>query len=95
MAESQARRTQLFRCLPVTNAAIRVEDSLWHFLLEWVFENFIFVDFDTQPRTRIGRHGPSRRIHNESFINDIIPPRHVIVYRFADYVAWLRKSEFQ
>src|SRR5438876_746469 len=63
-----------FAMLPISHAAVGIEDALGQLLLERMLLDLGLVDRDTQSWFRIGPHNPPGAFHGEPFLDDILPP---------------------
>src|SRR5687767_11460079 len=73
--------------LPVSHAAIRVEDTLRQFRLEGMLPYLRLIDLHSQPRTAPRPAQPPSLLHLITFRNTILPPRYVQVDGLTDDIG--------
>ena len=82
-----------FLRLPVSHASITIEDALGQLLLERMFFYFSLIDRDAEAGAGIRANESALFFNGEAFLNDILPPGHVLVNRLADDVTGLRETK--
>ena len=60
-----------------------------------MLSDFILVDLDAEAWQCVWAHDPALLLDNKSLLHNILPPRYVGVYRFADDVARLGETKFE
>ena len=75
-----------FRQLPVSHTAVIVKDTLWQFLLEGMFADFVFVNLDPQPGFGVRSNTTALGLKRETMLRDIVAPGHIRMDRFTDNI---------
>src|SRR5258708_34752019 len=81
--------------LPIPHAPIRIKRPLWQLLFKWMFGHLCLIDLNTKTRPITRTNCAAVFLYRESLGHDILPPRNVFVYGFADDVGRCREAEFQ
>src|SRR5439155_247036 len=79
--------------LPISDAAVFIEDALRQFLLKGMASDLFFVDLDAQAGAIVWADGSRARVKVERLFDDFATPRDVRMNRFADDVG--RRGEAQ
>src|SRR2546423_11705388 len=60
-----------------------------------MFGDFLLVDLDSEAGAIAGTHESALLFDLESLLHHVLPPRDVVVHRFANDVAWRGEAELQ
>src|SRR5690348_577256 len=72
--------------LPISHASILIKGAADDFLLEGMFANFRFIDFDAQTRPRVGADDAALFVHGKTFLHDVFSPRDIRMHLLANDV---------